>query len=73
MQKNKADGPAEPEQPSKKQAISTPPKSSAKDLLDKIVKQGETVRSLKAANAEKVCITCTFVTGLTFLIIVCSH
>ena len=67
LQKSKADGPTDPQQPAKKkpppedtESSSTPPVSMAtpsskpEDLLKEIAAQGDKVRVLKAAKADKV-------------------
>ena len=58
-QKNKADGPPEPQQPAKKKpstdlAVASAGSSEGEELLAKIAAQGDKVRALKTAKAEKV-------------------
>lgn len=69
LQKNKADGPTDPQQPAKKkppadfESLFTQPvamaaaPSNPEDLLKEIAVQGDKIRSLKAAKAGKVCVT----------------
>ena len=65
MQKKKAEGPTDPQQPAKKhkgpEAVATPPAAtptpamaSAEGLSKEIEAQGSKVRELKSASADKV-------------------